>query len=143
MIDYRYTKVFAAPKGEPGRTKEQYGKNAEDLVLLLPVGTIVRDIQSGHVIHQFLTDGDEFEICHGGQGGIGNMHFKNASNQYPQFALLGEPGEAKEVELELQLLGDVALIGTPSVGKSSLINTISNVKAKVADYPFTTLIPNL
>lgn len=71
------------------------------------------------------------------------MHFKNAANQYPQFALLGEPGEAREVELELQLLGDVALIGTPSVGKSSLINAISNVKAKVADYPFTTLIPNL
>lgn len=143
LIDFRYTKVFAASKGEPGRTKEQYGKNAEDTVLNLPVGTIVRDVKTGHVLHQFLQDGDEFELCRGGQGGIGNMHFKNASNQYPQFALLGEPGETKEVELELQLLGDVALIGTPSVGKSSLINAISNVKAKVADYPFTTLVPNL
>lgn len=143
LIDFRYLKIFAADKGEPGRTKEQYGKNAEDLILKVPVGTIIRDVATQHVLHQFLKDSDEFAICQGGQGGIGNMHFKNASNQYPQFALLGEPGEAREVELELQLLGDVALIGTPSVGKSSLINAISNVKAKVADYPFTTLIPNL
>lgn len=143
LIDFRYSKIFGAPKGEPGRTKEQYGKNAEDLILKVPVGTVVREVETGHVLHQFLADGDEYVACAGWQGGIGNMHFKNASNQYPQFALLGEPGETRQVELELQLLGDVALIGTPSVGKSSLINAVSNVKAKVADYPFTTLIPNL
>jgi GTP-binding protein len=82
-------------------------------------------------------------VVYGGDGGVGNMHFKDAIHQYPNFCLLGEPGNKKEIVLELQLLADVALIGSPSVGKTSLINTISNVKAKVADYPFTTLIPNL
>ena len=94
-------------------------------------------------MHAFTTDGEEWTVVSGGEGGVGNMHFKDSINQYPNFALLGEPGQEKEIVLELQLLADVALIGSPSVGKSSLINSISNTKAKVADYPFTTLVPNL
>lgn len=143
LVDYHNKKKFVAAKWEPGRTKEQYGADAEDLILHLPLGSLVRDAATWLPLRQCLQDGDEFMICRGWQGGIGNMHFKNSINQYPQFCLLWEPGETREIEIELQLLADVALIGTPSVGKSSLINTIANVKAKVADYPFTTLIPNL
>lgn len=143
LVDFHNQKKFVAPHGEPGRTKEQYGKNAEDLIIHLPLGSIVRDAHTWRPIWHCYHKDDSFVMCRGWQGGIGNMHFKNAVNQYPQFALLGEPGEMREIEIELQLLADVALIWTPSVGKSSLINSVANVKAKVADYPFTTLIPNL
>lgn len=143
LIDFHNKKKFVADKWQPWRTKDQYGKDAEDLILQLPLGSLVRDVKSWLPLRQCVKDGDEYVVCRGWQGWIGNMHFKNSINQYPQFALLGEPGEKREIEIELQLLADVALIGTPSVGKSSLINTIANVKAKVADYPFTTLIPNL
>jgi len=140
---YRYKAKFKANPGEPGRSKDQYGANAENLLLTVPVGTIVRDKQTDEVLHAFMQDGEERTAVYGGEWGVGNMHFKDAINQYPNFCLLGEPGNKKEIVLELQLLADVALIGTPSVGKTSLINTISNTKAKVANYPFTTLIPNL
>lgn len=143
LVDFHNQKKLSAPNGDPGRTKEQYGKNAEDLIINLPLGSVVRDASTGRPIWHCYHADDSFVVCRGGQGGVGNMHFKNAVNQYPQFALQGEPGETREIEIELQLLADVALIGTPSVGKSSLINTVANVKAKVADYPFTTLIPNL
>lgn len=143
LVDFHNKKKFVADKWQPWRTKDQYGKDAEDLILQLPLGSLVRDVKTWLPLRQCLKADDEFVVCRGWQGGIGNMHFKNSINQYPQFALLGEPGETREIEIELQLLADVALIGTPSVGKSSLINTIANVKAKVADYPFTTLIPNL
>lgn len=140
---YRYKANFKAKPGEPGRSKEQYGANAENLTLTLPVWTIIRDKQTDEILHAFTEDGEQRTVVYGGDGGVGNMHFKDAIHQYPNFCLLGEPGNKKEIVLELQLLADVALIGSPSVGKTSLINTISNVKAKVADYPFTTLIPNL
>lgn len=143
LVDYHNKKKFVAPKWEPGRTKEQYGKDAQDLILSVPLWSLVRDVETGLPLWQCLDQNDEFVICRWGRWWVWNMHFKNSVNQYPQFALLGEPGEIREIEIELQLLADVALIGTPSVWKSSLINTIANVKAKVADYPFTTLIPNL
>jgi GTPase len=143
LVDFHNQKKLSAPNGDPWRTKEQYGKNAEDLIIGLPLGSIVRDAHTGKPIWHCYHADDSFIMCRGGQWWVGNMHFKNAVNQYPNFALLWEPGEIKEIEIELQLLADVALIGTPSVGKSSLINTVANVKAKVADYPFTTLIPNL
>ncbi len=143
LVDFHFQKRLVADNGNPGRTKEQYGKQADDLIIGLPLGSIVRDAHTGRPLWHCYHPEDSFTICRAGQGGIGNMHFKNATNQYPQFALLGEPGETKDIEIELQLLADIALIGTPSVGKSSLINAIANVKAKVADYPFTTLIPNL
>jgi len=95
------------------------------------------------ILYTFTKDGEQYTALAGGEGGVGNIHFKDAVHQFPTFCLLGEPGNKKELVLELQLLADVALIGTPSVGKTSLINSISNTKAKVADYPFTTLVPNL
>ena len=140
---YRYRAIFKAKPGSPGRGKDQYGANADDITLTVPVGTLIRDKLTGEILHVFTKDQEEWMVVDGGEGGLGNIHFKDAVNQYPNFALLGEPGHSKDVVLELQLLADVALIGTPSVGKSSLINSISNTKAKVADYPFTTLVPNL
>lgn len=140
---YRYKSSFKAKPGEPGRSRDQYGANADDLILIVPVGTLIRDKVTDEILYTFTKDGEQYKAVSGGEGGIGNIHFKDAVHQYPTFCLLGEPGNKKEIVLELQLLADVALIGTPSVGKTSLINNISNTKAKVADYPFTTLIPNL
>lgn len=143
LLAYRYKALFKAKPGEPGRSKDQYGANAEDITLVVPVGTLIRDKLTGELLHAFTKDGEERTAVEWGEWGVGNMHFKDAINQYPNFALLGEPGQKKDIVLELQLLADVALIGAPSVGKSSIINSISNTKAKVADYPFTTLVPNL
>ncbi len=143
LLYYKYHREFRATPGESGRSKDQYGADAEDTILSVPVGTVVRDKEQGHILHHFTKVGEQWTLAPGGVGGRWNMQFKDSINQYPQFAILGEPGQYKEVTLELQLFADVALIGTPSVWKSSLINTISNTKAKVADYPFTTLIPHL
>ncbi len=143
LLHYKYHREFKAKAGEPGRSKDQFGADADDLILSVPVGTVVRDQKWGHILHHFTSVGEKRVAVPGGVGGRGNMQFKDSINQYPQFATLGEPAQSKELVLELQLFADVALIGTPSVGKSSIINTISNTKAKVADYPFTTLIPHL
>lgn len=143
LLAYRYKALFKAKPGEPGRSKDQYGANADDITLVVPVGTLIREKLTGELLHAFTKDDEERTVVEGGEWGVGNMHFKDAVNQYPNFALLGEPGHQKDIVLELQLLADIALIGAPSVGKSSIINSISNTKAKVADYPFTTLAPNL
>ena len=143
LLEYKYKKIFKAKNGEDGRTKDQYGADAEDFVIIVPVETLVKDSESWKLLHHFTKDGEERVALPGGDGGKGNIHFKDAINQYPNFFLLGEPGQKREVVLELQLLGDVGLIGNPSVGKSSLINCAASTKAKVADYPFTTLVPNL
>ncbi|PZM87267.1 MAG: GTPase ObgE [candidate division SR1 bacterium] len=143
LIDYKYKKHFKAKPGEPGRTKDQYGAHGEDLELVVPVGTMIKDTESGRLLAQLEYDGQRIELLQGGEGGFGNIHFKDSVNQYPNYYLLGEPGQKKNLTLELQLLADVGLIGSPSVGKSSLINCMADVKAKVADYPFTTLVPNL
>ena len=140
---YRYRSTFKASHGEAGKSRDQYGSNAEDLILYVPVGTLIRDKLTDEILYTFTKDGEQYTAVVGGEGGVGNIHFKDAVHQFPTFCLLGEPGNKKELVLELQLLADVALIGTPSVGKTSIINNISNTKAKVADYPFTTLIPNL
>jgi GTP-binding protein len=142
-LAYKYNKHIKAPNGEMGMSRDRYGKDGQDVVLEVPVGTIVKDAHTKKLIFQCLEDGQQCVLCRGGKGGTGNMHFANSTRQYPNFALQGEPAEIMDVELELQLLGDCALIGTPSVGKSTIINMVSNVKAKVADYPFTTLVPNL
>jgi len=107
------------------------------------VQTLIKDAETGRILHHFTKDQEKRVALPGGEGGKGNIHFKDSINQYPNFYLLGEPGQKQEVVLELQLLGDVGLIGNPSVGKSSIINCASATKAKVADYHFTTLIPNL
>ncbi|MBB1557074.1 MAG: GTPase ObgE [candidate division SR1 bacterium] len=143
LIDYKYKKIFKAKAGEPGRTKDQYGAHGANLELVVPVGTMIKDAETGRLLAQMEHDGQKLRILAGGEGGKGNIHFKDSVNQYPNFYILGEPGHKREIVLELQLLADVGLIGTPSVGKSSLINCMADVKAKVAEYPFTTLVPNL
>ncbi len=143
LMPYRFTKTYAAKSWEPGQSHDKYGKRADDLMLLVPTGTVIKETDTWHILAYLQTDGQTYTVAKGGKGGIGNMHFKNPKNQYPQIALAGEPGHKKNITLELLLLGDVALIGAPSVGKSTLINAVSSVKAKTWDYPFTTLVPNI
>lgn len=142
LLPYRYKKIFKAERWEPGRTKDQYGANGENTILVVPVWTLVKDGEWNILWH--LTKDKERRTALTWWGWWwGNIHFKDAVNQYPTFALLWEPWHQKEIILELQLLADVALIWSPSVWKSSLINSVSHTKAKVADYHFTTLVPNL
>lgn len=143
LVPYKYKKQFTAQKGEPWRTKDQYGAGGGDLTLEVPVGTLIKDTNTGRLLHHFTTDNEERLALKGGEWGKGNIHFKSPTLQYPNFALMGEPGGFLELTLELQLLGDIALIGNPSVGKTSIINAVAHTKGKVAEYHFTTLIPNL
>lgn len=142
LLPYRYKKTFKAQNGEDGKTKDQYWANWESLELVVPVWTLVRDMD-GNILLHLVEDQQREVLLYWGEWGKWNIHFKDSINQFPNFALLGEPWQKKDIKLELQLLADVALIGSPSVGKSSLINSVSETKAKVANYPFTTLVPNL
>lgn len=144
LIDFRYKRKFAAKNGMPGAGAQMTGRSGEDIVLRVPLGTIVRDADSDEII----VDMDSVEkgtyiVCRGGQGGKGNSHFKSARQQTPRFAQPGTEGESRELKLELKLLADVAIIGLPNAGKSSFIASVSAAKPKIADYPFTTLTPNL
>lgn len=120
-----------------------HGASAEDLVIEVPVGTIVTDIDDGSVICDLTEPGQEFVICEGGRGGFGNAHFPSSTRQAPNFAELGDTGDIREVKMELKLVADVGLVGLPNAGKSTVIQSITNVKPKIADYAFTTLTPNL
>lgn len=143
LLKYRYKKIFKWTPWEQGRTKDQFWADAEDIKLVVPVGTIIKDSHTGNVLYHFTKDKEERVALQWWQWGKWNIHFKDSVNQYPTFCLLWEPWQKREITLELQLLADIALIGTPSVGKSSIINSISHAKAKVAEYYFTTLVPNL
>ena len=144
LLAFRYKHKFIAGNGENGKGNKFYGKTAEDLVIMVPPGTLIKDAASGKIIHDMTeNDGADFICCKGGRGGWGNRHFATPTRQLPMFAKNGTKGEEKELILELKMLADVGLIGYPSVGKSSILARISAAKPKIADYHFTTLSPNL
>jgi GTP-binding protein len=143
LVEYRFARIHRAKDGENGQGKDCYGKSAEDVHLRVPVGTVVTDEESGQVLADLSRDGETALIAKGGEGGLGNIHFKSSTNRAPRQSTPGQPGESRKLQLELKVLADVGLLGLPNAGKSTFIRAVSAARPKVADYPFTTLQPNL